>query len=537
MLALIGILLSTIVFTGEVDHESLFSTEPKAASSPAWAYIDHLSNTYATFALRANYDRPNTIGYQGVNAALRLELTKWPLAGYDADFGGYGPGHIHVGFDFKWGSVTIGDVYGQFGSGLILRLYEERSLGIDNALRGAKFIIRPYKGIEITALGGKQRRYWSHYADKAFGFNYTRDAVLGADVNMDVHAWSQHLQERDAHITFGASWVSKYERPDSLITIIDGQMYKYNEPQWVGAVDARFGFQMKGWNLIAEYAYKFNDPSISNHYSYEPGYASLVSLSYSKKGFSFIVQTKRTSNMYFRSERSRTDLAGHLNHLPAFTGRHTYAVTTLYPYNTQMLGEMGFQGEIRYTAPRGSKVGGKYGTTFIASAAHIRGLHREGEYYTEACLELHKTLNRQWTISALLMYQASNLDVLWGHSGMMRGGMGVFEAQWKINSNIQLRGELQYLYTPHHEGQWFATALELSLYKHWMVFGQYSYNIGYAPEASHEHCYNAGLSWTYKAHRIMLSYLKSNDGYNCVGGVCRYIPTQQGVNVTYTFSW
>ena len=195
MLALIGILLSTIVFTGEVDHESLFSTEPKAASSPAWAYIDHLSNTYATFALRANHDRPNTIGYQGVNAALRLELTKWPLAGYDAGFGGYGPGHIHVGFDFKWGSVTIGDVYGQFGSGLILRLYEERSLGIDNALRGAKFIIHPYKGIEITALGGKQRRYWSHYADKVFGFNYTRDAVLGADMNMDVHAWSQHLQE------------------------------------------------------------------------------------------------------------------------------------------------------------------------------------------------------------------------------------------------------------------------------------------------------------------------------------------------------
>ena len=537
MLALIGILLSAVIFTGEVEHVSLFSTAPKLPSSPAWAKIDHFSNSYATLGLRTSFDKPNPVGYRGMDAALRLEFTRWPLLGYDAGFGGYGPGHIHVGFDFKWGDVTVGDFYEQFGSGLILRLYEERTLGIDNALRGLKVHAQPYKGIDVTVLGGKQRRYWSQYADGAFGFNYSRDAVVGADINIDVAEWSDYLQQINAHITFGASWVSKYEKRDSLVTVKDGGLYKYVEPRWVGAVEGRFGFQMQNWDLRAEYAYKSNDPSVNNHYSYAPGYAGLLSLSYSRMGFSFIIQAKRTSNMYFRSERSRTDLAGHLNHLPAFTSRHTYELATLYPYNTQILGEMGFQGELRYTAPRKSKVGGQYGTTFVVSAAHLRGLHHEGEYYTEVCLEFNKQLTKQWYIAALLMYQGANLDVIQGHGGMMRGGLGVFEAKWRINSNFQLRGEVQYLYTPHYEGQWFATLWELSLYKHWMIFGQYSYNIGYAPEATHDHCCNAGFSWTHKAHRLTAAYMRTNDGYVCVGGVCRYVPAQQGVNIQYSYAW
>ncbi|MGN0208029.1 MAG: DUF6029 family protein, partial [Paludibacteraceae bacterium] len=26
-------------------------------------------------------------------------------------------------------------------------------------------------------------------------------------------------------------------------------------------------------------------------------------------------------------------------------------------------------------------------------------------------------------------------------------------------------------------------------------------------------------------------------GYNCSGGVCRYVPKQEGINITYNFSW
>ena len=39
---------------------------------------------------------------------------------------------------YKEAELTLGSFYEQFGSGFILRAYEERSLGIDNSLQGAR---------------------------------------------------------------------------------------------------------------------------------------------------------------------------------------------------------------------------------------------------------------------------------------------------------------------------------------------------------------------------------------------------------------
>ena len=47
-------------------------------------------------------------------------------------------------------------------SGFVLRTYEERSLGIDNALRGVHLNFKPVDGVTLKALTGKQRCYWEH---------------------------------------------------------------------------------------------------------------------------------------------------------------------------------------------------------------------------------------------------------------------------------------------------------------------------------------------------------------------------------------
>ncbi len=75
------------------------------------------------------------------------------------------------------------------------------------------------------------------------------------------------------------------------------------------------------------------------------------------------------------------------------------------------------------------------------------------------------------------------------------------------------------------------------LWKQLMISGQWMYNIGYAPEANNEHYYTAGATYAKGAHRVMLSYTKTRAGYNCSGGVCRYVPKQEGVNITYNFTW
>lgn len=547
----------TVYVTGGLQHESLFPTvnvdADRTTPKADWAKIDHLSNTYLDLGVRYEHNSDNKAGFQGVEVMLRGELTQWPLLGYDADFGGYGLSHLHVALPFQWGRVTVGDVYGQFGSGFVLRLYEDRPLGIDNALRGGKIEFTPYKGIYATVIGGKQRRYWNCYTDGAGGWNYTQDATVGGNLELGIHEWSQAMQDAGANLTIGGSYVSKYQRKDTIITSIDNQPYMYNLPEWVGAGDVRAQLQMKGWNALIEYAYKANDPTIVNNYSYKHGEALLLSLSYSQKGMSVILQAKRSENMSFRSDRKVNNLSGMLNHMPPFANQHTYALASLYPYATEAMGnEWAFQGEVRYTWKRGTPMGGKYGTTLKLNASHIRGLSDERilsddaswwgigkeTYYTDVNLELNKKINKQWYLGAMLMYQGYNKKIVEGHGDMIHAGIAVVEAKYAVNKNIQMRAEVQYLYTKQDLGQWFFALYEISLWKQLMLSAQYQYNIGYGNEDPEDrHFYTVAATWQRKAHRLMAGYTKTRAGYNCSGGVCRYVPKQEGVNITYNFSW
>ena len=528
----------TVYVVGGIQHEALVPV-------PAIEEGYYLSNSYLDLGLRWDHNTDNQAHFQSLEVMTRAELTQWPLLGYDADFGGYGVSHLHVGATFDWGKVTIGDVYGQFGSGMVLRLYEDRALGVDNALRGGKIEVTPYKGIYFTVLGGKQRRYWNCYTDKAWGWNYKQDAVLGANLDLGLQEWIPQLQEAGTNLSIGGSYVSKYQKADTILFIDPTAMqaYMYNLPQWVGAGSVRAQFQMKGWNALVEYAYKANDPSILNDYNYKHGEALLMSLSYSQKGLAVLAQVKRSENMSFRSDRQANLIAGTINHMPPFAMQHTYMLTSLYPYSTDLLAnEWAFQGEVRYTWKRGTAMGGKYGTTLKLNASHIRGTTdtwfgmTEEPYYTDVNLELNKKINKEWYIGAMAMYQTYNKRII-GKNGIVRSGIGVVEAKYAMNKKVQMRAELQYLYSKQYEGQWVAALYELSLWRQLVISGQWMYNIGHAPNATNGHYYTVAATYTHGAHRVMAGYTKTRAGFNCSGGVCRYVPEQQGVTLTYNFTW
>ena len=543
LLALVPSLLwaqDTVIVVGGLQHEALVPLPTIDAGY-------YLSNSYLDLGIRWDHSQENQAGFQGLEVMTRAELTQWPLPGYDADptFKGYGVSHLHVAATFDWGKVTVGDVYGQFGSGMVLRLYEDRALGVDNALRGGKIEVTPYKGIYLTALGGKQRRNWNCYDDKAWGWNYKQDAVLGTNVELGLHEWIPQLQEAGANLTVGGSYVSKYQKTDTILFIDPAAMqaYMYNLPEWVGAGSVRAQLQMKGWNALVEYAYKANDPSILNEYSYKPGEALLMSLSYSQKGLAVLAQVKRSENMSFRSDRQSNLIAGTINHMPPFAMQHTYMLTSLYPYSTdQIANEWAFQGEVRYTWKRGTAMGGKYGTTLKLNASHIRGTSdtwfgmSEEPYYTDVNIELNKKINKEWYIGAMAMYQTYNKRII-GKNGIARSGIGVVEAKYAMNKKVQMRAELQYLYSKQYEGQWVAALYELSLWRQLVLSGQWMYNIGHAPDATNGHYYTVAATYTHGAHRVMAGYTKTRAGFNCSGGVCRYVPEQQGVTLTYNFTW
>ena len=246
--------------------------------------------------------------------------------------------NFYIKTHFDKFDLTLGTFYEQFGSGFILRTYEERSLGIDNSLLGGKLVLRPAKGVQIKALSGKQRHYWKW-----------NDAwVTGGDLELSLDQWFRGFQENNTYLTLGASWVNKYESADEDNVMVPGASYKLKFPSTVNAFDVRANLQTGDFSFLAEYAWKTQDPSFENKYVYRTGRVGMLSASYSRNGFSVLAQAKRSDNMGFRSARSVTGLSSNINNLPAFTMEQTYTLAALYPYATRSDGEWAFQGEIGY---------------------------------------------------------------------------------------------------------------------------------------------------------------------------------------------
>lgn len=187
------------------------------------------TNTYVDLLLQSKH----------VDAGVRVEYMDHPLPGFDSDFKGWGVPHAYVKGRMKNAELTLGTFYEQFGSGFILRSYEERSLGIDNSLLGAHLQLTPTEGLRLKALYGKQRVYWS-WAD-----NY----VGGVDAEADLNEWLPALRKSGTRLTLGASWVNKHEKAeDHKLT---GLPYKLNLPEYVNAWDVRANLHHGDWNVLA----------------------------------------------------------------------------------------------------------------------------------------------------------------------------------------------------------------------------------------------------------------------------------------------
>lgn len=531
-----------------------------------------LTNTYVDLQLLNKY----------VSAGARFEYLDHPLPGFEKDFQGWGVPHIYVTGRLKHAELTLGDYYEQFGSGFILRTYEERSLGIDNSLRGARLTLKPVKGVTLKALAGQQRVYWHNRSwDKDFTYlNGTDPWIYGADLELNVDQWFKRMDENGSRLTLGVSAVTKHERSEDIVNLrptgakdefgtdILGA-YKLNLPTDVGAIDVRAQFQKGNYSLMAEYALKSQDPSFDNGYIYRRGNALMLSGSYSKRGMSLLLQAKRSEDMAFRSERSRTGTAAFINHLPAFSQQQTYALAALYPYATQnALGEWAFQGEFSYTFKRKTALGGKYGTTVKLNASHIRGIDRQplmaagqpvedlqgtkgyttkffrmghDTYYQDINVQLDKKVTKDFKLNLMYMHQRYNKTIVEGHGGTINSHIAIAEGKYTINKKLTLRGEAQYLHTKQDQDDWWYGLLELSVLPHFMftVSDMYNAKVPNTDETatSKQHFYMVSGCYTHGAHRLQLSYGKTRAGYNCTGGVCRYVPASKGLQVSYNFNF
>ena len=216
---------------------------------------------------------------RNLTIGLRYESYLNALLDYDSEFRGNGIPYRFATYTIDGLEITAGNFYEQLGSGLIFRSYEEKGLGIDNAMDGIRLKYKIGKGINLKSFIGKSRTY----------FTYAEGIFRGGDVEIDINE-TLNLESEMKYI-LGGSLISKYEERSNPI---------FKIPQNVAAYSGRLNIINGGWNYFGEYAYKINDPTNSlqeSEMNYASGNAFTNSITYSQRGFGATAEIHRVDNI------------------------------------------------------------------------------------------------------------------------------------------------------------------------------------------------------------------------------------------------
>jgi len=511
-----------------------------------------LNNAY----LNLNYTKGNFA------TGLRYESYLNALADYDPEFKGNGIPYRYATYSIDGLEVTAGNYYEQLGSGLIFRSYEEKGLGIDNAMDGVRLKYRPLKGVYLKSFIGKSRAHFD-YADGIF---------RGADGEININELFNAKSK--TKVILGGSFVSRYQERENII---------FKIPQNVSAYASRLNIIRGNWNYYSEFAYKINDPAnmlTESKMNYASGSAFKNNITFSKRGFGFSVELHRIDNMNFKSDRDKDGKAYIINYIPALSKPHAYSLLALYPYATQFNGEIGIQADIYLKIKKGSVLGGKYGTKLALNYSRMNGLSgdyghsflndqdnytpmllcfEQERYFQDINLEINKKISKKIKANFVIANQTYNKDFLEGHVpgdyGVLNSTILITDISYKIKKGHSLRMELQMLnskqledYSAHGgayengmeepaEGDWSMGLLEYTISPHWFFAIQDMYNWGNEDVSKQLHYVNLNAGFIKGANRFEIGYGKKREGIFCVGGVCKLVPSSNGFNLSISSSF
>ncbi len=543
-------------FTGNLETNFQYlnrDTLIGATQPPSKALLNSYMNVYYT---NGNF-----------RAGARFESYLPRIQGYPAAFDGTGIGMRYAGWGNKFIDAQVGNFYEQFGNGLSLRAYEDRALGYDNMMDGIRLKVMPTQGVTIKGVFGQQRlAFRGGRVENASGI------VRGVDAEFSLNEIFEKLQDKKLQFTFGGSFVSKYQADNMDDLIL---------PQNVATYGGRFGLRYEGFYLNGEYVTKSQDPSVDNNYIYNTGYAGVANIGYSKKGLGILLSTKAVDNMSFRSDRTKVMQDVLINYLPALNKTHTYnLVSSLYPYATQPLGEISYQAEVVYTIPKGTALGGKYGTTISLNASTAfrpkrneitySGVDSTGVPYSTKpwamsdslyWLDINASISRKFTprFSAILSYYHMQLNndvaAVTKQEGIIRSNTVVLEALYKFKNRSSLRMEGQLMFVnridennkivrpgtpgskPTDNGDWATLLIEYTINSNWVVSVMDQWNFGNPVASKRAHHPYLTVGYVKGSTRVMASYGRQRAGMFCVGGVCRMVPASNGLTLSVTHSF
>jgi hypothetical protein len=502
---------------------------------------------------------------------LNYELKKWTfgmqvesyakqaLLNYYPGFDGTNVATYFAKYKAKKLEATAGYFYEQFGSGMILRAWEDRSLGINTALRGGKIFYKPTKDIKFKAFYGQQRS----------GFNVSKGQLYGFDMEANM---TDLLSFEEANLEIGFSNVNRYEKIDPSLV---------SDPNFnptTRAFSFRSSFSQDIFYSSFEVNYKSKDAtlnridsSISNNFIND-GNALQFNLGIAKDGLGIDLTFRRTENMLFTSERipeavglnqSSLDYSDKvINFTPALTKQHHSNLANIYVYQAQAgvefksneimkSGETGGQIDVVYEFAKDTKFGGKYGTKLAlnyASWYNLPGTYRAipaqyetnffgvGEKYFSDCnVEVKKQFTENSRASFLYVNQYYNKP--WVEDASHAVNTNIFYVEWiySMTNSKSIRIDAEHMWADADFKNWMGGSMEYNFNEKFSIYAMDLVNYGNTKdkEEREKHYLTVGGAYRKGPTRVSLGYGRQRGGLVCVGGVCRFVPESTGISLSF----
>ncbi len=575
---LVAIVIASVNLVAQKDHKnftqdvlshlsgSLESNLQWYNNDPEFLEVDYedeylRSNSY----LRLDYEFLN-------NFTVGLQLESYePMAllNYYKGYEGTDLATYYVNYKNESLDITAGYFYEQFGSGLLLRTYEERQLGWNNALRGGRVIYTPNSYLSATVLYGQMRN----------AFEISDTNLYGVNTNFDIT--NAFKIQSLSNLSLGLSYVGKQEDFSKNPDFINSP----NTPNLISSyainLDADFGkfytsmeYTIKGEDVAYQDLGGFLKPVSDQFYK---GNAFLVDLGYTKKGIGINTTFRRIENMSFFAESDFSNPNQNqfnmlsINYIPALTKQQDFALGNIYVYQPQarlsiseiagQAGEIGSQIDAFYTIKKGTALGGKYGTKLTANFSYWALLDakfndQEQTYDAEFLkfgkklfkdfnIEIRKKWSKTWNSIFTFQNGTTNKGVFTGEPVALANEVdftiAVAEATYKFGKGKSIRLEAQHLWSESFlvasniaNGNWAGGTIEVNLNRNLSLYVNDIYNYDNYVEDYQIHYYNFGGSYSKGATRIALNYGRQRGGLLCVGGVCRFVPENTGLSLNLT---
>ncbi len=441
--------------------------------------------------------------------------------------------------------LQAGYIYEQYGTGIALRTFEEKNLGIDNAIFGvkAKYTINDRYSIRVIAGTQKNRQEYFNAFVKGINFEGSHDFNEKTGLNFGASVVSRTLTTEDrANI-------------DNIISEYPAANY-FKAPYNTYIFSPYFTFRKDKTNIFFEGAYKTPEAiyngnnGIEHNYTNSAGYNALLMVGYAKPSFGLTFQSRYTENWQFQST-AKGSLDFNLNNnrrlsfIAPINRQNSLRLPARFQLAPQELGELALSFDI--TAKLTKNVALTFNHCEIVSPDIFKSKDIKDLYYVEnfADIEFKKLAKNklnlhfgiQTTFYNQYQYQREGAKDVMAYTFFV-------EPTYKFDRKRSLRAEFQIQKADKELGSSMFALVEFNIAPSWSFSASDLYT--FKPNANYElvkqyqtphHFYSVFAAYTKGVNRLTLGYVKQLAGIVCTGGVCRLEPAFSGVRAQLTSSF